>query len=116
MLELPEHVKQCFIWSDGVGLSMLVTVNEFWSKVSNFKCEAGRALFPVLSKLVFEIIPQSNVESEQLLKLIKKKFRSKLIGNMLNGVLSVNFNMNSIEMAHHPCQEEYKDNESDFGE
>ena len=39
VLELSEHVKQCFELSDCVRVSMLVTVDQFWSKVSNLNAK-----------------------------------------------------------------------------
>ena len=83
MLELSEHVKQLFELSDGVRVSMLVKVDEFWSKVSNLKCEAGMVLFSVLPEQMFS-----------RLKLTTDKFRSK----PLNSVPSVNLKLIPLVM------------------
>ena len=81
--------------------------------------------FRVLAKLSTAntlCIPHGNAESEQIfswLALTKIKFRSRMAGKTLNGILTVNFNVKDAcysfiptkqmpQKARHPKQDEYK--------
>ena len=86
--------------------------------------------YRVLAKLSTSIlcIPHGNAESEQMfsrLVLTKTKFRSRMTGKTLNGILTVNFNAKEacysfiptkqmLQKARHPRQDEYKQCDSDF--
>ena len=73
-------------------------------------------------------IPHVNAQSEQILsrlELTKTKFRSRMAGKTLNGILTVNFNVKEacysfiptkqmLQKARHPKQHEYKQCDSDF--
>ena len=85
--------------------------------------------FSLLAKLSAAVlcIPHGNAESEQTFSdfsLAKNKFRSRMTGNTLNGVLTVNFNVEEncysfipssrmIEKVNHRHYE-YKQCDSDF--
>ena len=110
----------------GVKTSLKVSADQYCNKVSEVKIGCTFE-FRFLVKLspAMPCIRHGNVESEQIcsrISLAKNKFRSRMTGNILNGVLTVNFNVKencysfipsarNIEKAKHPRQ--YKQCNSD---
>ena len=127
MWDPPAHIEAAFEHDNdsGIMISIRISADQYWQKVSHVN--TGDELeFRVLAKLSTAMlcIPHGNAESEQIFSRLALTFRSRMAGKILNGILTVNFNVKEacysfipikqiLQKARHPRQDEYNQCDSD---